>query len=160
MKSVGNKKFIIMLLVLLWISSYASTAFSSIAPEELYLYTQVESYSVLTVNEGVGNATITTGVENAIPYRYEGNEPVQLTVTSANGLKLVHTSSSSNTINYTMTLDYGNGHVSVINGVPTALVDDNGLYDLSKSMLVTPESGSYRTGTYTDTLTFMITANL
>jgi len=160
MRSTTYKRTLAIISLLLFAFSAFSVTFAELAPREVQLNTEVEPYSALTVNNGQASASIPVGSGSEIGYTYQGNQLVNLTVTSTNGMKMVNQSNPSATIAYSMTLDYGNGHVAVVNGVANALVDNAGTYDLSKSMVVTPVSGMHVAGTYSDTLTFTITANL
>ena len=138
-----------------------SLGFALAPPVQLELNTIIEPFSALTVNGAVGTATIVPGTPKTINYTYQGNQLVSLTVSSANGFTLRHADFTNHPtwiINYAMTLDYGSGQTSVVNNQAVALVDTNGVYNLAKTMVISAVAGTYPAGTYTDTLTFTITA--
>lgn len=150
---------------IVWITALLMFAvvqgFSLAPPVQLELNTIIEPFSALTVNGTVGTATIVPGSPATINYTYQGNQLVKLTVSSANGFKLRHSDFATRPtwiINYTMTLDYGSGQTSVVNNQAVALLDTNGVYNLAKTMVITAAAGTYPAGSYTDTLTFTITA--
>lgn len=138
-----------------------SSGFALAPPVQLELNTIIEPFSALTVNGTVGTAIIVPGSPATINYTYQGNQLVRLTVSSANGFQLRHTDFATRPtwiINYTMTLDYGSGQTSVVNNQAVALLDTNGVYNLAKTMVITASAGTYAAGSYSDTLTFTITA--
>ena len=129
---------------------------------DLTLNTTIEANSALTVNGGAASTTIVPGTPATVNYTYVGNSLVKLTVDSANGMQLRHsTYATHNTwvIPYAMTLDYGSGtQTSVSDSVAVNLVDTTGTYDLAKTMVISAAAGTYAAGAYSDTLTFTITA--
>lgn len=138
-----------------------SVGFALAPPVQLELNTIIEPFSALTINNTVGTATIVPGTPLPINYTYQGNQLVSLTVSSANGFTLRHSDFTNHAtwiINYTMTLDYGSGQTAVTNNQAVPLVDTNGVYNLAKTMVFTATAGTYPAGTYSDTLTFTITA--
>ena len=152
------KKIVLITALLMFI---ATLGFALAPPVQLELNTIIEPFSALTVNGAVGTATIVPGTPKTINYTYLGNQLVNLTVSSANGFKLRHSTYSTHptwVINYAMTLDYGSGLTAVTNNQAVALVDTNGVYNLAKTMVISAAAGTYPAGTYTDTLTFTITA--
>ncbi len=140
----------------------AACAFASTPPVYLQLNTIIDATSIFTVNQSASTADIVMGEPKNIPYTYEGNYPVTLTILSAFNFNLRHSGygiSNSYVIPYSMTMDYGNGtQVAVPNNIAVDLIDTNGTYDLASDMIITLTAGNYPAGSYTDTLTFTITA--
>ena len=128
----------------------------------LTLNTTIAANSALTVNGGTDNTTIVPGTPATVNYTYVGNSLVKLTVDSANGMQLRHSTYSTHStwiIPYTMTLDYGSGtQTAVVDDAVVNLVDTTGTYNLAKTMVISAAAGTYAAGAYADTLTFTITA--
>jgi len=156
-----KKKVFLVVIAFFLIGAIAT---STAPPVYLQLNTIIEATSNFTVNGSslTSIADIVMGEPKSIPYTYEGNYPVTLTILSAFNFNLRHSGyevSNSWKIPYSMTMDYGNGtQVPVPNNTAMDLIDTNGAYDLASNMIITLTQGNYPAGSYTDTLTFTITA--
>ena len=150
------------LLVLITLTLVASLAFALASPVNIVLNTVIAPVSSLTINGGNSTVVVTIGQTTTIPYLYSGNELVNITITSAGGMNLVHTEVPEATIPYTMEFDYdGAGpqaYAAVSNGVAAELVDTHGVYNLSGNFTVTVVDGFYLAGEYADTITFSVTS--
>lgn len=151
-----------LLLLLVALTVAVSLAFALAPSVDIVLSTVIAPFSSLTINAGNPTVLVTIGQTTTIPYLYSGNELVNITITSAGGMNLVHTEVSEATIPYTMEFDYdGAGNLPfapVTNGVAAPLVDTNGVYNLSGNFKITVEDGLYLEGEYADTITFSITS--
>ena len=151
-----------LLTVVIALALVGSFVFALADPVYIVLNTVIAPFSSLTINGGNPTVVVTIGQTSTIPYLYSGNELVDITITSAGGMNLVHTEVPEATIPYTMEFDYdGAGpleHSAVTNGTPAPLVDTNGVYNLSGSFKVAVEDGFYLAGEYADIITFAITS--
>jgi hypothetical protein len=151
-----------LLMGLIALTLVASLAFALASPVNLVLNTVIVPFSSLTINGGNSTVVVTVGGTTPIPYLYSGNELVNLTITSAGGMNLVHTEVREATIPYTMAFDYDGagpqGYTAVVSGVPAPLVDTGGVYNLSGNFTITVQDGFYLEGEYADTLTFAVTS--
>lgn len=146
-----------------------SLAFSLASPVDLVLNTQITAVSALAVNSSTTTSTKTISEEDigsavTIGYTYEGNQLVKINIKSLNvtqgdtSFRLV-TSPVNIPIPYTLTIDPGSGtQTAVTHNSPINLIATNGVYDLSRNLVITLASGNYPAGAYTDTLTFEIIA--
>jgi hypothetical protein len=154
-----KKKVLLVTIIFFLIGAIAT---STAPPVYLQLNTIIDATSSFTVNQATATADIILGESKSIPYTYEGNFPVTLTILSAFNFNLRHSdygNTNSWIIPYNMTMDYGNGtQVPVPNNTAMDLIDTDGTYDLASNMIITLTPGNYPAGSYTDTLTFTITA--
>jgi hypothetical protein len=151
-----------LLTVVIALALVGSFGFALADPVYIMLNTVIAPFSSLTINSGNPTVTVTVGQPTTVPYAFSGNELVDISITSDNDMNLVHIDVPNVYIPYSIAFDYdGEGpqeHVAVSNGVPTPLVDTNGVYNLVGDFIITVEDGFYLEGEYRDIITFAITS--
>jgi hypothetical protein len=151
-----------LLSVLITYTIIGSLAFALATPVNIILNTIIVPFSSLTINGGNDSTDVQAGQTTTIPYLYYGNELVDISITSAGGMNLVHLVIPEATIPYTIQFDYDGigplGYTTVVNGDRTPLIDTHGVYNLNGNFTITVDAGRYQAGRYSDTLTFAVTS--
>jgi hypothetical protein len=147
----------------------ATMAFALADPVNLVLNTTIAPHSTLTLFPETSPLVLEvteTGASKSVGYTFVGNELVDLTITSLHGelntFRLKHDTAEATYMPYGILFDYDGagpgGETSVTYGQSTALQDTDGVYDLTGTFTIQILPGNYAEGTYSDTVTFSITA--
>ncbi len=147
----------------------ATMAFALADPVNLVLNTIVAPYSTLTLFPETNPLVLVVtenGASKTVGYTFEGNELVNITITSLHGqlstFRLKHDTAEATYMPYGITFDYDGagpaGQTQVTHGQPAELIDTNGIYDLTGTFVIQIPAGFYMDGTYSDTITFAITS--
>jgi len=147
----------------------ATMAFALADPVNLVLNTTIAPYSTLTLFPETSPLVLEvteTGASKSVNYTFEGNQLVDLTITSLHGqlntFRLKHDTAEATYMPYGITFDYDGagpeGQTQVPYGENKPLQDTDGVYNLAGTFVITIPAGFYMEGTYSDTITFAITS--